>query len=139
MIERLQAEAGSEKVIKNLQDRVAVIERQLGIDSQKTAAVEGRPPQSQEVFRDLPKQPARHSGSGQEAVRDQVGAPIEIQNAPVSPDEKIFREGHSLYKNGSFDQAIIQFEDVTKKISSKPISLRCNLLDRRVPFCTGSF
>ncbi len=93
-MERLQASGGHEAEIRNLHERVAVIERQLGIESatsssgtKQPAAVEGqttaRQPREALVERKQPRL---------SAVDQQQAAPIEIVDQPVTPEEKDYKE-----------------------------------------------
>ncbi|HMK35433.1 MAG TPA: tol-pal system protein YbgF [Desulfomonilaceae bacterium] len=114
-IERLEVTGGSEQAIRNLQDRVAVIERQLGIDSGRVASP-GQPVQSGDQRAPIQaRTEARAGGRVSPQTPEQSAAPVEIQNDPILPDEKVYRDAYTLFKNGSFDQAAIQFEDLLKK------------------------
>ncbi len=44
-----------------------------------------------------------------------AGPPVEIANTPLSADEKAYRDAYALFKGGSFDQSVLQFEDFLKK------------------------
>ncbi len=126
-IERLQVSGGNENAIRNLQERVSVIERQLGMEAprnegsanfpaspspidprvQRQPAVDGRPPDKQ-----IPGPPSDQP----------AGPPVEISNTPLSADERAYRDAYALFKGGSFDQAVFQFEDFLKKYPKSQFS-----------------
>lgn len=115
MIERLQAAGGNENAIKNLQERVSLIERQIGIEAPRDAGTSNAPSPPPPIDprvqggrvadRQIPAQPSDHP----------PGPPVEIANAPVSADEKAYRDAYALFKGRSFDQAVFEFEDFLKK------------------------
>ena len=117
-IERLQASGGEEKDIRSLQDRVAFIEKQLGIEplpqgAGKGASVQQGHPQAQPETRSDNISPDR----GVPAPQGVVGraSPVDILSMPLPPDEKAYREAYSAYKNGSFDQSLQLFDEFLVK------------------------
>jgi tol-pal system protein YbgF len=114
MIERLQAAGGNENAIRNLQERVSLIERHLGMEAARdvgSASVPPPPPMAPGVQRG---RPADKYVSTPSSVRP-PGPPVEIANAPVAEDEKAYRDAYALFKSGSLDQAVSEFEDFLKK------------------------
>jgi len=117
IIERMQASGGNEQAISNLQQRVVVIERRLGLER---AAGQGSP---DPVARDTEagpsgqiQPPPGRSGSQSQppAIADQA-APVEIRNTPISAEEKAYRDAYAAFKNGSLDQSVALFEEFLKK------------------------
>ena len=114
MIERMQTQPGEEKAIVDLQRRVAFIERQLGIAprSPLVAPDEKRAPGSPEAEGRAPNsQPAPDSG----LIRLQSPQKVEIQNAPIPPDERTFREAYLLVRENKPKDAVPLFEAFLKK------------------------
>lgn len=119
MIERLQAAGGNQNSIKNLQERVSIIERQLGIEPPRDAAATSAP---------APPPPTNPPTQGQPRTTGRVPAnqqiptppstqpvPVEISNPPLPPDEKAYKDAYTMFKGNSFDSAVLQFEDFLKK------------------------
>jgi tol-pal system protein YbgF len=121
-IERLEAAGGNDQIIRNLQDRLVVVERQLGIDPVKTASSTPPNQPGQAGGQVMPRIEARASVRPAPSAPDAGAAPVEIQNEPVTPDEKIYRDAYTLYKNGSFDEAAAQFEDLLKKYGQSQLA-----------------
>jgi tol-pal system protein YbgF len=119
MIERLQAASGNENIIRNLQERVSLIERQLGMESPRDtgpASIPAPAPPVDSRTQVQPRQDGRPAAKQMTPPPDQpVGPPVEIGNTPLSADEKAFRDAYALFKGGSFDQAALGFEDLLKK------------------------
>jgi tol-pal system protein YbgF len=120
MIERLQVSGGNENAIRNLQERVSLIERQLGMQAPRDAgpaSVPALPPPMDPRVQRQPRVEGRPTDKQIPAPpSDQpAGPPIEIANTPLSADEKVYRDAYALFKGGSFDQAVLQFEDFLKK------------------------
>jgi tol-pal system protein YbgF len=114
MIERMQAQPGEEKAIVDLQKRVAFIERQLGIAQRSplVAPDEKRSPGSPDAEGRAPNsQPAPDSG----LIRLQSPQKVEIQNAPIPPDERTFREAYLLVRENKPKDAVPLFEAFLKK------------------------
>lgn len=108
-LERLEAGGGMDKSIKNLQERISQIEKQLGIDSQKSASSTQSP--------DLNKAdigPNRKGSTGAVAL-DQSDEVTEVRNIPLTPDEKVYRTAYATFKSGALETAVTQFEDFLKK------------------------
>jgi len=123
-IERLQASGGSAKVIADLQDRVAFIERHLGIEP---PAAQPRiepprggtpPPVGRPQVRDVPAPPP--TDSPPVAPQPDPIQRVEIRNQPIPEDEKAFRDAYLLFRNGSFKEAVPSFEEFLKKYPKSP-------------------
>jgi len=114
MIERLQVSGGNEQAIRNLQERVTLIERRLGVAPAAQGNVQPQPQWAAEAR--LPnQQPPQIDGSpnGQvppPAVPD-ASAPVEIRNTPIVPEEKAYRAAYAAFRSGSLDQAVALFDD----------------------------
>jgi tol-pal system protein YbgF len=117
-MEQLGTTTGNEPVIRNLQDRVAAIERQLGMDPSRNPSAAQQPvpqpvqplvPRGQAMPRAEMQSPASPVVP---APPDQASAPVEIRNDPVAPDEAIYRRAYDLLKHKSYDEAAEQFEEL---------------------------
>ena len=117
MIERLQATGGDEQAIRNLQERVALIERRLGAAPAAQGTGEPQPRWAAEAKlpgQNQPQAAVTDSQPGPPVATDQA-APIEIRNAPVVPEEKAYRDAYAAFRNGSLDQAVALFGDFLKQ------------------------
>lgn len=116
-IEQLGATGGNEPVIRNLQDRVAAIERQLGMHPSRNPSGIPQPVLPAEPRAQAPLQPQGPPAGTLAAPvpADQSAAPLEIQNDPVGADEGMYRDAYAMYKNKSYDQAANLFEDMLKQ------------------------
>ncbi len=119
MIERLQAAGGNENAIKNLQERVSIIERQLGIEPPRDATPTSAPAPPPPADSRAQWQPGTTGGApanGQiPPAPSTQPTPVQISNAPLPPDEKAYRDAYMLFKGNSFDRAVPQFEEFLKK------------------------
>lgn len=111
MIERIQATGGQEGAIKNLQERVTFIERQLGIDTAspepERRGLTSAPP--------APGAPALPPESSEAAgPRAETGDRVAIQNAPIPNDEKAFRDAYALVRKGAYREAGPMLEEVIR-------------------------
>lgn len=135
MIERAQA-GGNDRLVKTLQDRVASIEKHLGLEAPREASVPAAPT-SQPVYseaRQTPQQirpeappfsraPQQQPGMGpgvqlerpQTSTNPEAQPQVDIRNAPIAPDEKVYRDAFQLLRTGNYDQAAMQFEELVKR------------------------
>jgi tol-pal system protein YbgF len=140
-IEQLGATGGNEPVIRNLQDRVAAIERQLGMDPSRNPSGIPQPilpaePRAQA----RPRADARPAGHpAPPGPADQTAAPVEIQNDPVGADEGIYRDAYALYKNKSYDQAANLFEDLLKQYPQSQLAADATYWIGEARFGQGRF
>ncbi|MCA1961521.1 MAG: tol-pal system protein YbgF [Desulfomonile sp.] len=111
-IERMQAAGGQEGVVKNLQERVAFIERQLSID----------PAGQTQHGRALPPAMPVPGGSAPPSEPSEPAGPpvapggrVEIRNAPIQDDERAFREAYSLVRKGAFRDAAPILEEIVQR------------------------
>jgi tol-pal system protein YbgF len=116
MIERLQASGANEREIRGLQERVALIEKHLGMESssrsQDRSAAPGRPqPLSPEQRAGVPTAESKRAPSA--AIGDEP-APIELIDVPDSAEEKAFKDAYALLRR-SPDEAVRLFEEFLKK------------------------
>lgn len=115
LLERLQASGVEEKDLKGLQERVAFIEKQLGIESStaggklNTGRAVITPTQGQARL-DNPSadRPPAPTGSAQTS-------PVEILSTTLPPDEKAYREAYAALKSGATDQSLNLFEEFLSK------------------------
>jgi tol-pal system protein YbgF len=117
MIERFQASGGNDQVVRNLQERVALIERRLGAAPPAQSNAEQQPRWAAEAK--LPGQNPPQAGipdkQAQPPAAPDPAAPVEIRNTPLSPEEKAYREAYAAFKSGSLDQSVALFDDFLKK------------------------
>lgn len=120
MLERLQASGGNEQAVKNLQERVAFIEKQLGIETASLrpslprtaqAGPESAPAPQAPVF---PPQEARQSSTAVASAPPPSG-PLDLRSAPLPPDERLYREAYGAYRSGNMDQAVSMFEEFLRQ------------------------
>lgn len=112
LIERVQAAGGQEATLRNLQERVTFIERQLGIDPMGPPS-EGRrlPPAAPVPGGSAPPvEPA-----GPPAPPAGTGERVEILNAPVPNDEQAFRDAYALVRKGAYREAAPILEELIKR------------------------
>jgi tol-pal system protein YbgF len=116
-IERVQASGGNQSEIRNLHERVAAIERQLGIESPGSARGARQsgdlqePPAARQTrdARQVERKPPRPFAAEHEA------APIEIVDQPVTPEEKDFKDAYLALRRQSPEEAFQLFEQFLKK------------------------
>ncbi|MGC8660630.1 MAG: hypothetical protein ACP5U1_16305, partial [Desulfomonilaceae bacterium] len=119
-IERLEA-SGGDTSVKNLQDRISLIEKQLGIDSQKNQVPGteggqkfGAASPSDSTTRAGQASVSRKSSTAASAI-DQSDEVTEVRNIPLTPDEKAYRAAYATFKSGALENAVTQFQDFLKK------------------------
>ncbi|MEJ2716206.1 MAG: tol-pal system protein YbgF [Deltaproteobacteria bacterium] len=115
MVERLQGSAGDEVAIKNLEERVSFIERQLGIEAPKSTSSQSHP------SRVPPPPPQIARRERQPSVRPQISPSVpsgdqrvEIRNTPIPDDERAYREAYLLVRRGSLNEAVPLLEAFVK-------------------------
>ncbi len=108
LIERLQHSVGNEVAVKDLQERVAFIERRLGIEassglSRDAASRRGATPQplTPEQTGSAPEPPAQVASP---ATTDPQR--VEIRSEQLPSDEKAYRDAYLLVRRNSFGEAI---------------------------------
>ncbi len=123
MIERLQAGTGSEREIRDLQQRVAAIEKQMGLQASTRSQGTGAGVPSQESVRQTPtREPAVvESKRPLPGVIGQEAAPIELIEPQDSGEEQAFKEAYSLLKR-SPEEAVRLFEGFLKKYPKSPLA-----------------
>ena len=126
-LERLEANGG-DRSIKNLQERIAQIERQLGIDSQKsqTGGQEGSQ-KTASVNSTTDGMNKSESATGRKASTaasaiDQSDEVTEVRNMPLTPDEKVYRAAYTTFKSGALENAVTQFQDFLKRNPKSPFA-----------------
>ena len=112
--------SGGERSIKELQDRISQIEKQLGADGQKSlpSSEGGARTSSPSQASDMSGKPDSATAKKQAATTAALGQSdelTEVRNMPLTQDEKAYRAAYSTFKNGSLESAVSQFEDFLKK------------------------
>ncbi len=123
MIERLQASGANEREIRDLQERVALIERHVGLESSMRSQGRGVPPGRPEPLRreqGAAPAPVESKQPPSGAIGDEA-APIELVEVPDSAEEKAFKEAYALLKR-SPEEAISLFEGFRKKYPKSPLA-----------------
>lgn len=119
-LERLEA-AGGDKSINSLQERISLIERQLGIDSHKnqTSGTEGSQKPGAVSSTDSMNRGGEtyvsRKGATAASALDQSDEVTEVRNIPLKPDEKAYRTAYATFKSGALENAVTQFQDFLKK------------------------
>jgi tol-pal system protein YbgF len=114
LIEKIELSGKNTDTLRSLQDRVALIEEKIGISGgshqasseQLNRVTDSRAPE-------VPSNQKTHTANSR-TTEIAPAAPIEIQNQPVSQDEKIYREAYAHFKKGEYDPAVTQFEELMK-------------------------
>ncbi|MDR3603677.1 MAG: tol-pal system protein YbgF [Syntrophaceae bacterium] len=119
-LERLEANGG-ERSIKDLQERISQIERQLGIDSQKgqTSGPDGGQKATSanstaDTMNKSENIKGRKASTAASAI-DQSDEVTEVRNMPLTPDEKVYRAAYATFKSGALENAVSQFQDFLKR------------------------
>ena len=115
-LERLQASGAEENAIRNLQERVAFIERQLGMEARVQGPAATAPvPSSMQPGQGRPDQPLPEHGVATAAPDNRQQPPLGIRSTPLSPEEQAYREAYAAFRSGSLDQAVQMFDDFLKR------------------------
>lgn len=123
-VERMKAAGGHDASITQLQERIAFIEKQLGIDAamrsrSETPQVSGAsPPVSggtnpSAALPVAPRggtHPLNNSPATAAPERPPSIGPIEIQNPPLSTDAQDYREAYASLRSGENEKAVQLFE-----------------------------
>jgi len=141
LLERQQAAGVADSQLKHLQERVAFIERQLGIEpsvlpSPRTSSPQPGPsPTVQtQVALDQPRSERQTPGGAQAGQQS-----LELVNPPQNPEEKAYRDAYSAYKNGDFDQAVRLFEEFLTKYPKTDLSPNAVYWTGESRFAQGRF
>ena len=123
MIERLQASGANEQEIRDLQERVALLERHLGLAPpsrpQGRSDAAARPePLRREQRANLPPPESKQAPA---AVIGDEAAPIELVEVPDSAEEKAFKEAYAALRR-SPEEAIRLFEGFLKRYPKSPLA-----------------
>lgn len=140
-IERLQASGGNQAEIRNLNERVAVIERQLGIETPGSArgsrqSGDLQEPTATRQTRDLPPAERR---SPRPPAAEHEAAPIEIVDQPVTPEERDFKEAYLALRRQSPEEAFQRFEQFLKKYPKNPLASDAVYWMGEAKFAQGRF
>lgn len=125
MIERMQMAGVQNGQLRGLQDRVALIERQLGIEHAERANAVPPPVPPGQFQGQIPATAGMPAGAGSPPVgppplnpppmSGDGNRPVEIRNAPVSSEEQEYRRAHAAFRKGAIDQAVQDFENFLKQ------------------------
>ncbi|MDQ1238164.1 MAG: hypothetical protein QG577_349 [Thermodesulfobacteriota bacterium] len=141
LLERQQAAGVGESQLKHLQERVAFIERQLGIEPNVSLNPRTPSPQPGQSAAGQPQgtldQPKneRVASSGTQSSQQ----PLELVNPPQNPEEKAYRDAYAAYKNGDFDQAVRLFEAFLAKFPKSELSQNAVYWMGETRFAQGRF
>ena len=116
-IERLQSAGSDDKVVRDLVERVNQIEKQIGMEASKKAAIDTFPTPAGSGSSSTKSQARDNTPQTKNALAslDNSDDSGETRSASVSPEEKSYRQAYSTFKSGSLEEAIAQFEDHLKK------------------------
>jgi tol-pal system protein YbgF len=153
-LERVQAEVaaggGDRAAVADLTERIAFVERQLGIDAAnagRQAGPAGPPPDPRPQVAGPPPDP-RLQGEARARVPAAVGpsaatgdqqGPVEIINTQPPTEEKQYREAYALLRRGSAQQALPLFEDFLKKYPKSPLAADAVYWIGEARFAEGRF
>lgn len=109
MVEQMQTSAVNEGTLRDLQERVAFIERQLGVEP-PPASVKPAPAKRPMV------QPLHVPDGGVQSSPSPTQPPQQVQIAgtPLDPEEKAYRDAYLLVRRGSFNEAVPLLEQFIK-------------------------
>ncbi len=141
LIERQQAVGAPESELRQLQDRVAFIEKQLGIEA-KSLPARAKPAQtaaatpswhfnSETAIRSDRTVPAGGQASSQ--------PPLELVNPPQTSEEQSYRDAYTAYKSGDFDQAVKLFEAFLAKYPKSDLAQNAVYWMGEARFAQGRF
>lgn len=114
-LERLQAAGGSQQALTDLERRVAFIERQLAIGPPSRGQVHVVPGPTQERSTEAVGSPSSSTADQPSDPTSTDDTKVEIRNAPLTEDEKAFREAYSLVQKGELIQAEPLMREFLKK------------------------
>ncbi|MDA8406186.1 MAG: tol-pal system protein YbgF [Deltaproteobacteria bacterium] len=126
-LERLEA-SGGDRSIKELQERIAQIERQLGIDNSQKSQTGGQEGSRKAISADSTTDTTNKDNvTGKKASTaasaiDQSDEVTEVRNMPLTPDEKAYRAAYATFKSGALENAVSQFQDFLKKAPKSPFA-----------------
>jgi tol-pal system protein YbgF len=121
MIERLRASEGNAAAIKRLEQRVALIEREMGVQQGST------PPSGPSP--EVDRQPVPSVGDDRQAAAPQPesgppaqGLPprVEILSPQLAEDEKAFRDAYILVQRGALNEAAPLLKEFLKNHPKSP-------------------
>lgn len=135
-VERLQASGADQNAIRELQNRVAFIERQLGMEQTALPRGEFQPPGTVEPPAAVGSAPGRPPQISHAPV---PGVPLEIRNDPVSEEEQAFRQAYALVRQGSFDQAIGLFDAFLKRYPKSKFAANAVYWTGEAHFAAGRY
>jgi tol-pal system protein YbgF len=127
MVERLRAQpaAGNQEAIAKLQERVAFIERQLGLDTATDTGPQNPPQQPPAAKAQTePRRANRIEAPAAPPVPGVEGEPpVQIvDNHAPSAEEQEYRQAYNALKRGASDESVGLFEDFLKKYPKSPLA-----------------
>ena len=139
-IERQQTAGANESELRQLQERVSFIEKQLGIES-RTPPARPQPPASSTAPR---VQVAPEAGLKSEKTTSSASLPtqqppLELVNPPQTNEEQSYREAYAAYKSGDFDQAVKLFEAFLAKFPKSDLAQNAVYWMGEARFAQGRF
>ncbi len=139
-IERQQTAGANESELRQLQDRVAFIEKQLGIES-RTPLPQPQPPASSAVPRaQVASEVAPKNGKPASNLSlPSQQPPLELVNPPQTTEEQSYREAYAAYKAGDFDQAVKLFEAFLAKFPKSDLAQNAVYWMGEARFAQGRF
>lgn len=135
-VERLQVSGADQNAIRELQNRVAFIERQLGMEQTAPARGEFQPPGAVAPSAVGGQAPGRPPQISHAPV---PGVPLEIRNEPLSEEEQAFRQAYTLVREGSFDQAIGLLDAFLKRYPKSRFAVNAVYWTGEAHFAAGRF
>ena len=114
-VERLSVSGGDPQAITGLQERIAFIENQLGIDAAVRTRVEAHRSAGAPVATQAAERASRpRDGAAAQPVRDadssQPPRPVEIRNPSMSSDQEDYRHAYAALRSGEHEKALQLFE-----------------------------
>ncbi len=124
MVERGGIAASGQRALSDLEKRVSLIERKLGIATAPVSSTPGpMPPRTEPVPAQNPQsrmefdQPPKPQ---MEAPAVGGSPPVEVRNQPLSPDEAAFRQAYALVRKGAMDEAVPLLKQFVKQYPKSP-------------------
>jgi len=109
MVEQMQTSSANEGALKDLQERVAFIERQLGLEPPPSSVKPA--PATRQTVQPLHVPDGRVQSSPSPTQPPQQ---VQITGAPLDPEEKAYRDAYLLVRRGSFNEAVPPLEQFIK-------------------------
>jgi len=139
LIERQQGAGAAESELRQLQDRVAFVEKQLGIEAKPSPTL-SKPGAS--VYTPS-AQPGSDPTSRNEKTASSTGSAtqraLELVNPPQTNEEQSYRDAYTAYKGGDFEQAVKLFEAFLAKYPKSDLAQNAVYWMGEARFAQGKF